>query len=252
MNIGTIKHAQILFQQGLDLLFPPRCVGCQRNGHLLCPACLQTMQPLDPPFCQHCGLPPGTTHDICLSCQHHQLLLQGVRSVHLYRGALHNAIHALKYQGQQRLAEPLGLLLARAFMHYGMRADALIPLPLHAQRQQQRGYNQATLLARICAAHLKVPCLEDVVIRPRSTHVQVGLNAWQRQQNVYGAFALAPGARTGTLANATLVLIDDVCTTGATLEACAAPLYAAGIRAIWGLVLGRSGNMKQDASKVML
>lgn len=247
------KRVQTLFQQGLDLLFPPRCAGCQQSGHLLCSACLQTMQPLPLSLCQHCGILLSAPLGLCASCrQHPPRGVQGIRSVHLYQGALRKAIHALKYAGEKRLAEPLGRLLAQAFTHYGMHADGLVPLPLHTQRQQQRGYNQADLLARISASYLKVPCLEDLVIRPRPTRAQVGLNAQQRQQNVSGAFTLAPGAQTRPLANATLVLIDDVCTTGATLEACAGPLYAAGVREVWGLVLARPVDMIQDASRVML
>lgn len=235
------KPVQKLLQQGLDLLFPPRCAGCQQSGYLLCPTCLHSMQPLPPPICQYCGLPLTTMTDRCSFCRHHPLQLHGVRCVHLYQGALRNAIRELKYTGQVRLAEPLGLLLAQTFLQHGLHADGLIPLPLHTLREGQRGYNQATLLARHCATHLKVPCLDNLVIRARSTRSQVGLNVQQRQQNVRAAFALAPGTHPSTLARTTLVIIDDVCTTGATLEACAAPLYAAGAKAVWGLVLGRAG-----------
>ena len=252
MSHTQLKRVHAWFQQGLDLLFPPRCVGCQQSGHLLCPTCLHSMQPLLPPFCGHCGLPLTPTTQSCLSCRQHRLQLHGLRCVHLYQGALTRAIRALKYTGEPRLAEPLGLLLAQAFTRHGMHTDGLIPLPLHPQRQQQRGYNQATLLARSCAAHLNIPCLENLVARTRATRAQVGLNAQQRQQNVSGAFALVPTTHTSSLAGATLVIIDDVCTTGATLEACAAPLYVAGVREVWGLVLGRPGETAQDASKNML
>jgi ComF family protein len=239
MSINLLKHAHWLLQQGLDFLFPPHCAGCQRGGHLLCPTCLQTMQPLTIPFCQHCSIPlsfPGTP---CAFCQQRHLELHGLRCVSLYEDSLRSAIHILKYQGQQRLAEPLGLLLAQAFTSYGLRADGIVPLPLHEQRQRERGYNQATLLARICAARLQIPCLENLVIRQRATRAQVGLNAQERQQNVTGAFALASGFQVRALARRSILLIDDVCTTGATLEACAAPLYAAGIAEVWGLVLAR-------------
>lgn len=247
MYKAQFKHAYKLLQQGLDLLFPPRCVGCRQSGHLFCPTCLHSIQPPPPPLCQHCGLPLTAGIASCPSCRHHTLRLHGVRSAHFYQGALGEAIRALKYDGQLRLAEPLGLLLAQAFIHYGMHADGLIPLPLHALREKQRGYNHATLLARNCAAHLKVPCLEQLVMRARATHAQVGLNAYERRHNVHEAFALIPGIRTNLLEHATLVIIDDVCTTGATLEACAAPLYAAGAKEVWGLVLGRSHKIDQNA-----
>lgn len=233
------QRVQQLLHSGLDLLFPPRCSGCRRAGYLLCPDCLRAMQPLNPPLCQRCGAPLGEQANMCVSGLCSALRLRGLRSLNLYQGALRSAIHAFKYQGQQRLAEPLGLLLTQAFRRYHMRADVLVPLPLHAQRQRERGYNQATLLARVCATHLKVPCLENCVIRQRATRAQVGLSGLERRQNVAGAFALAPDAPARKLSGATVLLIDDVSTTGATLEACAEPFYAAGVGEVWGLVLAR-------------
>jgi ComF family protein len=247
MDTPLYHRAHKLLQHGLDLLFPPHCASCRCGGHLLCPACLRTMQPLAAPLCQHCGMPLATTPTSCTSCQRDHFRLDGLRCVNFYQGALRQAIHALKYAGQQRLAEPLGLLLAQAFIAYGLRADGIVPLPLHAQRQQQRGYNQAVLLARVCAAHLKLPCLEDLVIRQRATRAQVELARQERWQNVSGAFALAPGVKIRSLAGHRLLLIDDVCTTGASLEACAAPLYAAGAQEVWGLVLGRPVSQTQDS-----
>jgi len=246
------QHVRALFQYGLDVLFPPCCVGCRRGGSLLCQLCQQTMQPLTIPFCRHCGTPLTPPHGICTTCQYKRFQLHGLRCVNSYEGALRKAIHALKYDGCQQLAEPLGLLLAEAFQHYRMSADGIIPLPLHPLRQQQRGYNQATLLARACATRLKVPCLENLVLRQRATHSQVGLAFHDRQQNVAGAFALASNASSRLPGYRSLLLIDDVFTTGATLEACAAPLYAAGVQQVWGLVLGRPNSQAQDGSKGML
>lgn len=243
MYTGVYRRVHTLLQQGLDLLFPPRCAGCRRAGHLLCPACLQSMQPFTAPLCQRCGMPLARAAENCATCQRRTFQLDGLRCVNLYRGALRRAIHAFKYQGQVRLAEPLGFLLAEAFIRYNLRAHALVPLPLHSQRQRERGYNQATLLARVCAAHLKVPCLENLVVRQRPTRAQIGLSVQERIQNVAGAFALAPHQPARGLAGRTILLIDDVCTTGATLESCAAPLYACGIRQVWGLVLGRPDTL---------
>jgi ComF family protein len=252
MDVVFSQRVRALFQHGLDLLFPPRCVGCQRGGSPLCPLCWQTMQPLSMPFCQSCGSPLTSTDEICPACRYNRLHLHGLRCVNCYQGPLRKAIHALKYDGQQRLAEPLGLLLAEAFRRYDIHADGIIPLPLHPQRERQRGYNQASLLARVCATDLKVPCLEDLVERRRHTRAQVGLTFQERQQNVAGAFALTPSALTHLADYRSLLLIDDVSTTGATLAACAAPLYTAGVKQVWGLVLGRPYNLMQDGSKGML
>src|SRR5262249_34892382 len=118
--------------------------------------------------------------------------------------------------------------------------------------QQARGYNQAELLARVCAQRLKIPCLDHLVVRQRETRSQVGLNNLERRRNMVGAFALASKFPMRSLAGSTLLLIDDVCTTGATLEACAWPLYEAGVQEVWGLVLARPDNQAQLAKECML
>lgn len=162
-----------------------------------------------------------------------------LRVVGSYQGSLRLCIHALKYNGQTHLAEPLGTLLAEAYRGYGLQADLLMPVPLHKEREQQRGYNQTVLLARQCATELGIPLREDILLRTRATAAQAELKAWERQQNVAGAFACHSQFTTGALFGRTILVIDDVCTTGSTLEACAAPLFAAGARSVCGLVVAR-------------
>ena len=128
--------------------------------------------------------------------------------------------------------------------HLGVsiQADIIIPVPLHSERHKQRGYNHAALLAAVCAAKTGIPFYDNLVLRHRATLAQVGLNPSERQQNVQGAFTCSPAFAPGQLHGRTILLIDDVCTTGATLEACAAPLFSAGARTVWGLVLARPSN----------
>jgi ComF family protein len=133
----------------------------------------------------------------------------------------------------------LGLLLAQAYTRYGMQADMLIPVPLHSERQQQRGYNHASLLATVCSGQLGVPVNDRVLVRHRATVAQVDLHPRERYQNVAGAFACATATAGGGVCGRRIVVIDDVSKTSATLEACAVPLFAAGAREIWGLVLAR-------------
>ncbi len=165
--------------------------------------------------------------------------MSGLRAVSAYQGPLRACIHALKYHGNTRLAEPLGQLLSRAYTRYGIQADIMIPVPLHSERQRQRGYNHASLLARVCSTQLGVPLYENILVRHRATLAQVDLDPKDRHQNVAGAFHCAPAFATGTLRGRRIIIIDDVCTTGATLEACAAPLFAAGAEIVCGLVLAR-------------
>ncbi len=225
-------------QRSLDLLFPPQCVICKRGGHVLCLGCLNSIQPLCPPICQRCGT-QLSPYEQCHNCRYRTLHLNVLRVFGHYEGALRTCIHALKYDGQKRLAEPLGKLLVQAYIAYGLRADLVIPVPLHKEREQQRGYNQTTLLARQFARQLGLTLREDILQRARATPVQVGLNGQERQQNVEGAFACTPQFTTGALSGRTILMIDDVCTTGSTLEASAAPLFAAGVQSVYGLVLAR-------------
>ena len=224
-------------QQLLDLLYPPRCAGCQRSGHVLCPSCLAQIPPLTS-ICQRCSAPlsPG---GICSSCRSAPLKLSGLRAVSAYQEPLRSYIHALKYDGNTRLAQPLGTLLVQAYPALGIRADGLVPVPLHSERYRQRGYNHATLLAQVCATQIGIPLFENMLLRHRATLSQVGLEHWQRQQNVQGAFSRSPAYANGQLRGRTILLIDDVSTTSSTLEACAAPLFVAGASAVYGLVLAR-------------
>jgi ComF family protein len=237
----TAKKGLLLPKQAmrqlLDLLYPPQCAGCQRSGHILCPTCLAQIPPLTS-VCQRCSasLSPGS---ICAFCRSAPLKLTALRAVSAYQEPLRSYIHALKYDGNTRLAQPLGALLVQAYYALGVRTDGIVPVPLHSERYRQRGYNHAALLAQVCATQTGFPLFEYMLIRHRATLAQVGLEHWERQQNVQGAFSCSPTFAGGQLRGRTLLLIDDVSTTHSTLEACAAPLFAAGVTAIYGLVLAR-------------
>src|SRR5215469_16554806 len=125
MNTNIVwQHSQAVMQQFLDIMFPPHCPGCQRSGYVLCPSCIAQIQPLPSPFCQRCGTPlsPGGK---CKNCQYHPLSMSGLRAVSAYQGPLRACIHALKYNGNTRLAEPLGQLLSQAYMRYSIQADIM-------------------------------------------------------------------------------------------------------------------------------
>ncbi len=237
-ELSLLRQSQRITQQLLDIVFPPRCAGCQKSGAVLCATCRATFSAVGQQFCRQCGSVLPIT-GLCQHCYPHQPRLSGLLAVSSYEGALRTCIHALKYDGNTRLAEPLGEVLAEAYLTFGMQADAIISVPLHRERQQQRGYNHAHLLAKVCASHIHVPLRDDIIVRHRATSAQVGLKAHERQQNVAGAFDCVDSFKAGPLFGRTLLIIDDVYTTGATLGACAAPLFTAGAKAVWGLVLAR-------------
>lgn len=221
--------------QFLDFLFPPRCVGCGRVGAWLCADCLAQIPRVKPPFCTRCG-DAVTAPGLCARCQVAPLEIDRIRSAVYFKGTLRQAMHWLKYRGRTVLAVPLGGLMAEYWKQHPTPADVLVPVPLHTDRLRARGYNQAALLAREMARRVGLMVEEQTLVRCRSTSSQVKLNAQQRKQNVHGAFTCSGDG----LAGKQVLLIDDVCTTGATLEACAIALRAGGARQVQALTLARA------------
>jgi ComF family protein len=194
----------------LNLLFPPRCVGCGRVGAVWCDSCGHTLESLAVTV---------RTREV-----------EGVRVIAsgAHEGILQEAVQGLKYHGLRMLAHPLGARVADAVSSTGQTFDAVIAVPTPPQRLRLRGYNQAQLIAESTAQRLGVPCLSGALTRARETRSQVGLTRAERRQNVRGAFiALAVQVR-----GLRVLIVDDVCTTGATLAACASALREADASAV--------------------
>lgn len=218
----------------LDLLYPPRCPGCGRLGQLLCPACQARIEPLPELSCHRCG-GPVTGQDLCPACRTSASNLDALFAAAVFAHPLRDAIHDLKYNSGRALAVPLGQRMALAWRARGLSADLIVPVPLHPSRQAERGYNQSALLTRVLAAEVGVPVDERLLIRQRATEHQVGLGQVDRARNVAGAFTCR-----GDAAGKRVILVDDVATTGATLEACAAALREAGAGSVIAFVLARA------------
>ena len=223
----------------LDLILPPRCENCRRFGERLCALCRDEIEYIADPICGRCGYPASAsapTTDDCDQCRRRPFNGRGMRSLALHGGPLRRAIHSLKYRHNPPLSEVLAGMMDRRWPSALPRDAVLIPVPLSAERMKERGFNQAELLARHLGARRRRPVLTRALRRVRATQSQVGLTAEDRQSNVRGAFA----ADQDQARDLCIVLIDDVCTTGATLSACAAALLKMDAREVWAYTLARA------------
>ena len=222
------------WQSGLDLLFPPRCAGCGIPGTVWCATCDDRLIKLRARICPLCGgrLPRS---GICRNCSTNPLPLP-VRSYALYEGPLTRALLQLKYRPNRRLAETMAVWLTSLFQREGWSASMGVAVPLAVSRLRQRGYNQVTLIASALARMLELPYDAKALRRIRDTPSQVGLNPTERWNNVSGAFRsyLSNGS------SQTVLLVDDLFTTGATMAACAAALKASGVKNLMGLTVARA------------
>ena len=265
---GVVGEAQALragltaaLDAVLSVVFAPACAAC--DGLLVSPTrgpvcghCWESILPLTPPLCDACGDPLGTwrvgrdvgddggpkgppygppygpSYVRCTRCRRQNRRIVMTRAIGSYDGALRAIVHAFKYDGRRSLAARLGALMQARGADVLRGADAAVPVPLHPSRRRERGFDQASDLAR----HVGLPVVH-ALRRVRATAVQASLAAARRHGNVRGAFAARSAA--AALDGRIVVLVDDVSTTGATLEACARALAEAGVREVRALTAAR-------------
>ena len=230
--------AAALLEPFLSLLYPPRCLVCRALGEAaLCGTCLGQITPVADPACAVCGH-TVELKDGCLNCLSRRPAFVRARALGAYEGVLQTAIHHFKYRDRPQLAGPLGRSLAtfardHASQLNDLKFDALQPVPMHSTRRRLRGYNQSERLARVVGTELGLP-LCNALVRSRPTRPQVGLARAARCRNLAGAFTVR---RPEEVRGKTLLLIDDVATTGSSLNECAVALKAAGAKAVYALTL---------------
>lgn len=223
----------------LDIIFPPRCVGCETTNAWLCASCLAQIAFITQPICEHCGtVLADPLKPSCRQCEHNPLqYIDGIRSAAYFENnPIRPAIHFLKYRNHKAVAATLAQILADTCQRHNLQVDIIVPVPLHLSRLRERGYNQCELLARELGARLNLPVDAHTLQRARATQSQMTLGAAERHQNVTGAFS----CRSNILAGQRVLLIDDVCTTGSTLDACAGALKEAGVTSVWGVTLAKA------------
>jgi ComF family protein len=235
----------------LDLVFPALCPVCHTSlgagrRDPLCGECWSAITRLGVPWCDTCGAAPALSTPCadpqrivrdgsCAACDAAPPSYDYARSAAVYEGQLREALHALKFSGRRALAAPLGELAAEqclAWLPAGI--DALIPVPLAPERERERGFNQAALLARRIGRRLAVPTQPRWLARIRPTRPQSELAAAERRANVRGAFRASR-----RVAGRHVLVVDDILTTGATLDSCARALREAGARRVGVLTVAR-------------
>jgi len=233
----------------LDLLYPPVCLACRfaigAHGGL-CPECWSAMRFIERPYCERLGTPFET--DLASSESGRFLSAAAVADppvfararavVRFEEGPARLLVHRLKYGDRGELAAPMGRWMARAGAELLDEADVLIPVPLHRLRLAHRRFNQSAALARTIAQNSGVPLRCDLLTRPKPTPPQVGLTRRLRAKNMQGAFAVAEAKRI-EIAGCRVVLVDDVMTSGATLNAASRVLLRAGAKQVDALVFAR-------------
>ena len=218
----------------LDLFLPPRCGGCRKVGAWLCDQCRSKIRRLEEPLCRRCGVELASARKDC-GCRTRLRSLTRLRSAVAYEGPIENAVHRFKYEGWTRLAGPLAQLVAERLVVEGLAARCAVAVPLHPDRLRERGFNQADLLAAELRRRLVIFEPVGKLVRTRPTPPQVGRDRLRRFVNVRHAFEW----HGPPIGGESILLIDDVATTGATLDACASALRAAGSGPVTGVSVAR-------------
>ena len=232
-----------VLRTALDIALPPLCPACREpvEGQALCPACWSKLSFITRPYCERLGIPfvydpgPGIlSMEAIAAPPAYQRARAAVRFDEISRAL----VHALKYSDRLDLAPMMGRGLSHAGRELLAEADALVPVPLHWRRLWARRFNQSAMLAAAISAESGVPVATGLLKRVKPTAQQVGLSRTERAANVQGAFRVPPEAR-GGVAGRRLVLVDDVLTSGATVDGCARALLRAGAANVDVLIFAR-------------
>jgi len=226
-----------LLQAVLDFVLPAFCGVCDKPlkeyEKVVCEECMSQIQFISEPYCLRCGK-PTKGEKVCIGCLLHPHKLLRIRVLGVYTGVLATLIHLLKYARKLSLATKLGSMMSKLVIedNFLSRAQLIVPVPLHPTRMRERGYNQSELLAKSMVEYLNVPMSTKSLLRVKNTRSQTTLSPEQRRLNVKGAFIVKNNK---DIANKHVLLVDDVFTTGATLDECAIALINGGAAAVYAI-----------------
>lgn len=218
------------------MLFPPVCGGCGKAGFRWCPDCQRRVPRIVEPFCEKCGIPVRKT-GLCEKCQINPPVYRMMRSWAVFDSPIQNALHTLKYRRNiTGFGDPLASQMSEFVRSLNWNIDMLIAVPLSRKRMQERGYNQVDLVARPLAYELGLVYAPSALKKVRDTRSQVGLNAHQRQENVAEAYQADPSV----VKRKSILVMDDVSTTGSTIAACAEALLSAEAKEVYAITIARA------------
>lgn len=253
MNIKHQNMLEYITEGVVNLIFPLDCRICEKpiresKGYSICENCFKTIELIDKPYCVKCGKPFLISTDsfkqdreiLCADCKRKKYSFEFARSVGIYRGVLRECIHLFKYYGEKKLAEPLGELLIDYLVRnqeFKKGIDLIIPVPLHKNDLKERGFNQSILLSRVIGNYFSIPVKEEILIKKKLTSSQVNLSKKEREKNILKVFSVNKPAE---IREATILILDDIFTTGSTVEECAKELKKAKAKNIFILTLARS------------
>jgi len=235
-----------------NFVFPLDCQICEKpiresKGYSICEDCLQTIELIEHPYCIKCGKPLLLTdffkqnrEALCLDCKRKKYSFEFSRSVGIYSKVLKKCIHLFKYYREKKLARPLGKLMVDYLLkndEFKKRIDLIIPVPLHKNDLKNRGFNQSFLLGKVIGDYFSVPVQEKVLVKKKFTPYQVNLSKKEREKNILKAFSVE---RPEKIKGKNILILDDVFTTGSTVEECAKELMKARANNICVLTLARN------------
>jgi competence protein ComFC len=226
------------------LLFPPVCGGCGKVGWRWCPDCQGCVQFINQPFCEKCGIPtkkPGS----CEKCRSEPPVYRAMRSWAVFDSPVQDALHTLKYRRNVGIGDALASQMSEFILSLNWDIQVLVPVPLGKKRFRERGYNQVGLIAQPLAYRIGLQYEPKALWKTRDTRSQVGLSVLQRRENVHDAYQANPES----VKRRSVLLMDDVATTGSTIQACATALLLAGARNVYALTIARALS-HHDLSRV--
>ncbi len=242
---GIGRLAAGLGSRAVDLVFPRRCPVCDRPvrpfGALICTDCETSLRPVGQHTCMRCGKPVDPAREYCADCVSGRHAYDAGAAVYTFRSCS-GALYRFKYRHREEYAEPFGRAMADRYLAWSRQGPALVrrrppqllvPVPSSPARVRQRGYDQSVLLARVISRQTGIPTAENVLERTVNTALMRGMTVRERQKNTENAFHV----KGNSVESKSIMLIDDIYTTGATMDACARALRRAGAGPVYFLTL---------------